>query len=63
VFELDVCELDGAMLKDARRRSILSELTESVTQAAIRPPANAAGRKPDSEVFYAPIRRIVAMSP
>lgn len=46
VFELDVCELDGAMLKDARRRSILSELTEGVTQASLRPPANAADRKP-----------------
>jgi hypothetical protein len=36
VFELDVCELDGAKLKDARRRSILTDLSETLAEQTDR---------------------------
>ena len=36
VFELDVCELDGAKLRDARRRSIISDLAETIAERTDR---------------------------
>jgi hypothetical protein len=36
VFELDVCELDGGKLKDARRRSILTDLSETMAERTDR---------------------------
>jgi hypothetical protein len=36
VFELDVCELDGGKLKDARRRSILADLSETIAERTDR---------------------------
>ena len=36
VFELDVCELDGGKLKDARRRSILTDLAETMAERTDR---------------------------
>lgn len=36
VFELDVCELDGGKLRDARRRSIISDLAETIAERTDR---------------------------
>ena len=36
VFELDVCELDGGKLRDARRRSIISDLAETIAEGTDR---------------------------
>lgn len=36
VFELEVCELDGAKLRDARRRSIVSDLAEKIAERTDR---------------------------